>query len=104
MDSSPATQNQAIEPTDSTCSINEARNDSTPALLGVNISNGLGKSFKDTLLGIDQEIKKFDSKTCTYQGVKVAEARATEVDSNLDSTTLNPTPPIQPSDLSGHVQ
>lgn len=53
---------------------------------------------------IDKEIKKTDSKACTYQGVKFEEARATEVDSSLDSTTSNPTPPIQPSDLSGHVQ
>ena len=72
-------------------------------LQGVTAINGLGKSFIDTLFDIDQEIMKFDS-ACINQGVNAVEARATEFDSNLDSSIPLPTTPTQPLNLTEHVQ
>lgn len=98
VDSSPATQNQGKTQTKPAVSIND------DMLQGVTATIGLGKSFTDTLFDIDQEIMKFDSNACTNQGVNAVEARATEFDSNLDSSISLPITPTQPLNLSEHVQ
>ena len=98
VDSSPATQIQGTTRTELAVSIND------DTLQGDTVTIDLGKSFTDMLFDIDQEIMKFDSNTCTNQGVNAVEARATEFDSNLDSSISLPIIPTPPLNLSEHVQ
>ena len=98
VDSSPATQIQGTTRTEPAVSIND------DTLQGDTVTIDLGKSFTNTLFDIDQEIMKFDSNACTNQGVNAVEARATEFDSNLDSSISLPITPTQPLNLSEHVQ
>ena len=98
VDSSPATQIQGTTRTEPAVSIND------DTLQGDTVTIDLGKSFTDTLFDIDQEIMKFDSNACTNQGVNAMEARATEFDSNLDSSISLPIIPTPPLNLSEHVQ
>ena len=92
-DPTPMTQNFATIQTAPHTSINDTQNVST--LQGNNIDCGLGKSFNDTLHEIDQKLMMFDSHTCINHGIIAAETRATEVDSNVDSS--------QPLNSNDHV-
>ena len=72
------TQNSTTTQTTPHISINDTQNVST--LRGNNVTNGLGKSFTDMLLEIDQELMMFDSHKCNNHGVIAANTRATAVD------------------------